>query len=565
MQYHVRAYASNVAGTSYGEDVSFTTLPSITGTTTPTTNARTGGNVTITGTADWVNPDYITADDTSYASASLSGSVLSSGYLEGTNYEFAIPAEAVINGIVVTVGRHESGIRSDYIDVRDSTVKLLKAGVLTGSNKAATGTEWPTAVATPAIYGTTADLWGTTWTPAEINANNFGVALSVISGVNRIAYVDYMQISITYTVTMVGSNTTVSCGAGTPIVTYGSGITCVATVMRGSGDKTPTGNVSWTTNGSGSFVNSPCALSGSNGTATCSVTYTPSSVGSGSHLLTATYAGDPNFFTSNGNQTVTVNKAVAIVTLGSLTQTYDGTPKLATATTVPAGLTVGFTYDGSATAPINIGSYAVTATVTDLNYTGTANGTLVILPATHSIPLTVGWNLVSFNVHPTNTDIATVLSSITGNYSLVYAWDATSSSNNWLMYDPSMPPFLNSLNHLDETMGFWIYMTTADTLEVTGLIPVTTNINVYANAGGWNLVAYPSGVNRPLPEALSDNGIGTDFSLVYAYDADDAAPWKLFDVNMPPFLNSLTELSPSWGYWVKVNANHTWSVDYLAE
>ena len=108
-------------------------------------------------------------------------------------------------------------------------------------------------------------------------------------------------------------------------------------------------------------------------------------------------------------------------------------------------------------------------------------------------------------------------------------------------------------------------MTTADTLEVTGLIPVTTNINVYANAGGWNLVAYPSGINRPLPEALSDNGVGTDFSLVYSYDADDAAPWKLFDVNMPPFLNSLTELSPSWGYWVKVNANHTWSVDYLAE
>ncbi|MBK8419008.1 MAG: hypothetical protein IPL17_09205 [Anaerolineales bacterium] len=104
---------------------------------------------------------------------------------------------------------------------------------------------------------------------------------------------------------------------------------------------------------------------------------------------------------------------------------------------VQAGLTVSFTYDGSATAPINIGSYAVTATVTDLNYTGTANGTLVILPATHSIPLTVGWNLVSFNVHPTNTDIATVLSSIDGNYDLVYAWDATSSSNNWLMYDDS--------------------------------------------------------------------------------------------------------------------------------
>ena len=70
-------------------------------------------------------------------------------------------------------------------------------------------------------------------------------------------------------------------------------------------------------------------------------------------------------------------------------------------------------------------------------------------------------------------------------------------------------------------MGFWIHMTAADTLEVTGTVPVTTNIDLSVNAGGWNLVAYPSGVNRPLPDALSDNGVGTDFSLVYAYHAND--------------------------------------------
>ncbi len=567
--YHVRAYASNVAGTSYGEDVSFTTLPSITGITTPTTNAGTGGNVTITGTADWVNPGYITADDASYASASLTGSVLSSGYLEGTNYGFAIPADAVINGIVVTIGRHESGVRSDYIDVRDSTVRLLKAGAMTGSNKAATGTEWPTPDPIAAIYGTTADLWGTTWTPAEINANGFGVALSVVSGVNRIAYVDYMRISVTYTVTMVGSNTTVNCGAGTPIAIYGSNITCVATVVRGSGDKTPTGNVSWTTNGGGSFVTSPCALSGSSGTTTCSVTYTPSSVGSGSHLITATYVGDPNFFTSNGSQTVTVNKAPATVSLGGLAQAYDGTPKSATATTNPAGLAVTFTYNGSTTAPTDAGSYAVVATVTDPNYTGTASGTLVI-SSTHSIPLVVGWNLVSFNVHPDNTAIATVLSSIAGNYNLVYSWDATgahSASGNWVKYaPPPAAPYANTLSSLDETMGFWIRMTAADTLEVTGTIPVTTSINLSVNAGGWNLVSYPSISNLSLPGGLTNNGVGTDFSLVYAFHSNEVAdPWKMFNRTGAPYANDLQQLTPGWGYWVKVSVNHTWSVEYLAE
>ncbi|MGD9875039.1 MAG: MBG domain-containing protein, partial [Kiritimatiellia bacterium] len=66
------------------------------------------------------------------------------------------------------------------------------------------------------------------------------------------------------------------------------------------------------------------------------------------------------------------------VTLGSLTQTYDGTPKSATATTVPVGLTVDLTYNGSGTAPTEAGSYAVTGTVNDVNYAGSATDTLVI-------------------------------------------------------------------------------------------------------------------------------------------------------------------------------------------
>ena len=85
-----------------------------------------------------------------------------------------------------------------------------------------------------------------------------------------------------------------------------SSITCIATVVRGSGSFTPTGNVTWTSNGSGNFVTSPCVLSGSNGTASCSVSYTPNAVGTGSHLLTATYSGDDYFGGSSGDQAVSV-------------------------------------------------------------------------------------------------------------------------------------------------------------------------------------------------------------------------------------------------------------------
>lgn len=76
---------------------------------------------------------------------------------------------------------------------------------------------------------------------------------------------------------------------------------------------------------------------------------------------------------------------VAVVTLGNLSATYDGSAKSATVTTTPAGLTVVLTYNGSSTAPTNAGSYTVMATVSDATYTGAATGTLVIAKAGQTI------------------------------------------------------------------------------------------------------------------------------------------------------------------------------------
>ena len=78
-------------------------------------------------------------------------------------------------------------------------------------------------------------------------------------------------------------------------------------------------------------------------------------------------------------------------------------------------------------------------------------------------------------------------------------------------------------------------------------------------------VAYPSGMDVLLPEVLSDNGVGTDFSLMYVYNTNEPAnSWKQFGRTAPTWANDLTELSPGWGYWIKVSADHTWSVKYLA-
>jgi hypothetical protein len=85
--------------------------------------------------------------------------------------------------------------------------------------------------------------------------------------------------------------------------------------------------------------------------------------------------------------TLTVNKAASAITLGNLTQTYDGTPKSVLVTTNPTnieGLTV--TYDGSTTTPTNAGSYAVVASVNNPNYSDSGKtATLVINKAAQTI------------------------------------------------------------------------------------------------------------------------------------------------------------------------------------
>jgi hypothetical protein len=109
----------------------------------------------------------------------------------------------------------------------------------------------------------------------------------------------------------------------------------------------------------------------------------PTNVGSYAVIATVT---DPNY-QGTASGTLVIGKATAGITLSSLSPTYDGTPKAASATTSPAGLNVSFTYNGSATVPTAAGSYTVVATVNDTNYQGTANGTLVIGKAAATVTL----------------------------------------------------------------------------------------------------------------------------------------------------------------------------------
>jgi len=112
------------------------------------------------------------------------------------------------------------------------------------------------------------------------------------------------------------------------------------------------------------------------------LSFTGTPQNAGSFAVTATI-NDTNY-TGSASATLTINKADASVTFdaASLSQTYSGTVKTVSTTTTPAGLSVSLSFTG---APQNAGSYPVTATISDANYTGSASATLTVTPATLSV------------------------------------------------------------------------------------------------------------------------------------------------------------------------------------
>jgi GH25 family lysozyme M1 (1,4-beta-N-acetylmuramidase) len=99
---------------------------------------------------------------------------------------------------------------------------------------------------------------------------------------------------------------------------------------------------------------------------------------------------------------VNVSKPVATVILSNLTQYYDGAAESVSVTTVPAGLTVSVTYNGSSSPPTNVGSYTVVATVVDTNFKGGATNTMQILAENRNFGVDVSHFQDSSGIPETN-------------------------------------------------------------------------------------------------------------------------------------------------------------------
>ncbi|WP_215734181.1 beta strand repeat-containing protein, partial [Geobacter grbiciae] len=241
-----------------------------------------------------------------------------------------------------------------------------------------------TTPASPAIGGT--------YTPAATATSGLAVAITLDAASTGCTLASGV-------VTFTGAGTCVidANQAGTTNYNAAAQVQQSIGIVKGASTVTVTGATSFTYTGAPQGPGT-ATVTGSTGAVTYSyagtgtTTYPASATkptNAGSYTVTATVAADANYNGASSSATAfTITKASATVTLGNLTATYDGTAKAATATTIPNGLTISFTYAGGTTAPTAAGSYAVVATVNDANYTGGATGTLTIAKASQTVSFT---------------------------------------------------------------------------------------------------------------------------------------------------------------------------------
>lgn len=172
-------------------------------TATGATSPGTMADDNTVGTLTWSNPNNAKVSDTNYTDAAAdTAGVATTHYLKATNFNFAIPIVATINGILVEFQRTLNPIGAPP-QIQDNEIKIVKADGTIGTTNKSAGAEW-VQPDTYIPFGGAADLWNETWTAADINDIDFGVVISASLVRDKLetgltAKVNHIRITIYYT------------------------------------------------------------------------------------------------------------------------------------------------------------------------------------------------------------------------------------------------------------------------------------------------------------------------------------------------------------------------------
>ncbi len=223
--------------------------------------------------------------------------------------------------------------------------------------------------------------------------------------------------------------------------------------------------------------------------------------GSGQTLaVTFTPTDTQDYNPASGSVEINVGKAPLTVTASSSTMIAGGT--VPTITAGYAGFVNGDSATSLTTAPscgttatgLALGTFPTTCSgAADLNYSITyVNGTLTVNPASATITLQSGWNLISLPLSPataltSKTFVAGVLAQTGGAHAIVEAYSPGPPAS-WLVTNDSSGKISPTSFNIVPRQGYFLYSDLAGTITVSGT-PVPAG--ALSLTTSWNLVGFP--------------------------------------------------------------------------
>lgn len=151
-----------------------------------------------------------------------------------------------------------------------------------------------------------------------------------------------------------------------------------------------------------------------------------------------------------------------------------------------------------------------------------------------------GMVLISIPLEVSEDSVAKVFQTVS--FQKIIYYDAMAGKrHNWRTFDTRKP--YSDLLTIDRRMAVWVEVTTESYFTIAGLVPQETVIHLRV---GWNLVGYPSFIERTVLDTLS-----VHYQTVESFDR----------TNPPWYLKRLGEsdlMSAGEGYWIHVCKNYDW-------
>jgi enterochelin esterase-like enzyme len=152
-----------------------------------------------------------------------------------------------------------------------------------------------------------------------------------------------------------------------------------------------------------------------------------------------------------------------------------------------------------------------------------------------TLTLKKGWNLFSLPLQTQDLSVKAVLSGIEGKFLAVHSYENSAYKS----YIPGATD--NKLEKLAPGNGYWIYMTSDASLNLSGT-EATKSVDLNE---GWNLVGLNSLSSLPVDTALSS--IKDKYSAIYAFNSTTQS------YNVP------SSMDPGAGFWIHATQKTTWT------